>query len=177
MVAATLGCSVLCSSCIGSFSLSNKLLSWNRSVDNKFVNELIFFAFWIVPVYEVSLLADVVVLNSIEFWSGNNPVADAGTVKTIDTDKGTFMVETKDNGYHISKKGEEASMDLVFNEKDQTWNVEAGGEAYKLLQFKDQDEVVMYLPDGQEMEIGLDAAGVLAFRQVAEGYATYYAAR
>ncbi|MDE6279855.1 MAG: DUF3332 domain-containing protein, partial [Paramuribaculum sp.] len=62
------------SSCIGSFSLTNKLLSWNRQVDNKFVNELVFFAFWILPVYEVAGAADLLVLNSIEFWSGSNPM-------------------------------------------------------------------------------------------------------
>ena len=43
-----------------------------------------FIAFWIVPVYEISALADVLVINSIEFWSGSNPVADVGNVKTID---------------------------------------------------------------------------------------------
>ena len=56
-------------SCIGSFALTNKLLSWNRNVGNKVVNELVFIAFWILPVYEVSALADILVINSIEFWS------------------------------------------------------------------------------------------------------------
>ena len=36
-------------SCIGSFSLTNRLLGWNQHVGNKFVNELVFFAFWILP--------------------------------------------------------------------------------------------------------------------------------
>ena len=85
LVATTLASSVLFSSCIGSFGLTNKLLSWNSNIDSKFVNELVFIAFWIVPVYEISALADVLVLNSIEFWSGSNPVADAGTVKTVYT--------------------------------------------------------------------------------------------
>ena len=40
-------------SCIGSFSLTNKLLSWNNTIGNKFVNELVFFAFWVIPVYEI----------------------------------------------------------------------------------------------------------------------------
>ncbi len=56
-------------SCIGSFALTNKLLSWNRSIGSKIVNELVFIGFWILPVYEVSALADVLVINSIEFWS------------------------------------------------------------------------------------------------------------
>ena len=81
LVAATLASSVLFSSCIGSFGLSNKLLDWNRNIDSKFVNELVFIAFWIVPVYEISALADILVLNSIEFWSGSNPMASIGEVK------------------------------------------------------------------------------------------------
>ncbi len=44
------GCLVT-TSCIGSFALTNKLLSWNKQVGNKFVNELVFFAFWVLPVY------------------------------------------------------------------------------------------------------------------------------
>ena len=42
------------------------------------------------------------------------------------------------------------------------------------LKFK--HEVVMYLPDGKEMNVELNQAGVLAFQQVADGY-SYYAAK
>lgn len=164
------------SSCIGSFSLSNKLLNWNRNIDNKFVNELVFIAFWILPAYEVCAIADVLVLNSIEFWSGSNPAADAGTVKKIDGKDGVYTVETKADGYHIEKEGEAQGVDLVFNESDQTWSVEANGQSEKLMTFEGDDEVVMYLPDGQTMNVTLDEAGVMAFRQVAEGF-SYYAAR
>ena len=62
--------SLMFSSCIGSFGLSNKVLTWNQQVGSKFVNELVFIGFWILPVYEISLLADLLVINSIEFWSG-----------------------------------------------------------------------------------------------------------
>lgn len=176
LLATTVAGSMLFSSCIGSFGLTNKLLSWNRSIDSKFVNELVFIAFWIVPVYEISALADVLVINSIEFWSGSNPVADAGTVKTIDGKDGIYTVETKADGYHIQKEGEEKGVDLVFDETEQSWSVEADGETTKLLKFNGEDEVVMYLPDGKEMSVELSQAGVLAFQQVANGY-SYYAAR
>ena len=166
----------LFSSCIGSFGLHSKLVSWNQGIGTKFVNELVFIAFWIVPVYEISALADILVLNSIEFWSGSNPVADTGTVKTIETKDGTYAIETKKDGYHIQKEGEEKAVDLVFNETDKSWSVEADGESTKLLKFTGDDEVVMYLPDGKEMNVELNLAGVLAFKQVAEGY-SFYAAR
>lgn len=176
LLASTVAGSVLFSSCIGSFGLTNKLLTWNNSIDSKFVNELVFIAFWIVPVYEISAIADVLVLNSIEFWSGSNPVADAGSVKTIDTQNGVYTVETKTDGYHIQKEGEEKAVDLVFDQTDKSWSVEANGDTCKLMKFEGNDKVVMYLPDGKEMNIELSQAGVLAFRQVAEGY-SYYAAK
>ena len=67
VVCAMLGGSIMFSSCIGSFGLWNNLKDWNQGVSNKFVNELIFVAFHIVPVYEIAYLADALVLNSIEF--------------------------------------------------------------------------------------------------------------
>ena len=78
--------SILFSSCIGSFGLWNQLKSWNQGISNKFVNEIVFFAFHVIPVYEVCYLADVLVLNSIEFWSGSNPLAEVGTVRTVEGD-------------------------------------------------------------------------------------------
>lgn len=176
LVVVTLASSILFSSCIGSFSLTNKLLSWNKRIDSKFVNELVFVAFHIVPVYGVSILADILVLNSIEFWSGTNPVADVGTVKTIEATDGVYTVETKADGYSIQKEGEEAVVDLNFDKAEQSWSIEANGESHKLLKFTDNDEVVMYLPDGQEMTVSADAAGVLAFKQVATNY-SFYAAK
>lgn len=62
-----LATSMLTSSCIGSFSLFGKMRDWNEQVGDKFINELVFIAFWIVPVYEVAFMADFFVINSIEF--------------------------------------------------------------------------------------------------------------
>ncbi len=176
LLAATLTSSILFSSCIGSFNLSNKLLSWNKGIDSKFVNELVFIALWIVPVYEIAMLADILVINSIEFWTGDNPVADAGTVKTIDGKDGIYTVETREDGYTIQKEGDEKVVDLNFDKAAKTWSVEADGESHKLLTFTDGDEVVMYLPDGQEMNVSLNEAGVLAFKQVTTNF-SFYAAR
>ena len=65
LVGATLTFST--SSCIGSFGLFNNILEWNKGISNKFVGELAFIGLWIVPVYEISLMADALVFNTIEF--------------------------------------------------------------------------------------------------------------
>lgn len=65
-------------SCIGSFSLTSGIADWNRKAsDSKFVNELIFLGMVIIPVYGFAILVDAILLNSIEFWSGNNPVENS----------------------------------------------------------------------------------------------------
>ena len=117
LVCAMLSGSVLFSSCIGSFGLWNSLKDWNQGVSNKFVNELIFLAFHIVPVYEIAYLADALVLNSIEFWSGSNPMASIGDVKKVKGENGDYLVETLENGYSITKEGETASMELIYNKE------------------------------------------------------------
>ena len=97
MLCVAMGGSFLCSSCLGSFSAWNGLKSCSM-LEHKVVNKIAFIAFYIVPVYEIAYLTDVFVLNSIEFWSGTNPVADAGTVKKIETKDGTYAIETKQDG-------------------------------------------------------------------------------
>lgn len=55
----------LFSSCIGSFGLHSKLLSWNEGIGNKFVNELVYLAFNIIPVYAIwQMLWLSILLNS-----------------------------------------------------------------------------------------------------------------
>ena len=166
LVATTLASSVLFSSCIGSFGLTNKLLSWNSNIDSKFVNELVFIAFWIVPVYEISALADILVLNSIEFWSGSNPMASIGEVKKVKGENGNYLVETLENGYSITKEGEKTAMELIYNKEANTWNVVANGESTELLKMNNDGTAQMYLPNGESMTVTLDAQGTLAARQM-----------
>ncbi len=157
--------SVLFTSCIGSFGLTNKLYGWNKSVGSKFVNELVFFAMVVIPVYEVTMFVDGIVLNSIEFWSGNNPVA-AGEIKTIKGEKDIFMVEALENGYKIQNStGDEIS--LVCDESN-TWSVVTKDISAKLLKVVDEDNAVVYLANGKEMNVPLSEAGVLAFRQAVD---------
>lgn len=163
-------CALLCgsimfSSCIGSFSLFNKVRDWNEGItDNKFINELLFLAMWIVPVYEISMLADIWVLNSIEFWTGDNPVANAGEVKRIKGEKGEYLVKTNVDGYTITNEaGDE--LNLKFDKDAQSWNLMNGNEAIELLTINADGTVNMNMQNGTYMQVSLDAAGMTAARQ------------
>lgn len=161
-----LSTTMLFSSCVGSFGLFNRVVSWNKSVGNKFVNELVFLALNIIPVYGVAYLADALVINSIEFWSGSNPMANVGDVKKIKGDNGEYLVKNLENGYSITKEGETAEMQLIYNEESNTWNVVADGSNTKLLKMNNDGTAEMYLPNGGMMNVALDAQGALAARQM-----------
>jgi hypothetical protein len=161
----TLAGSMMFSSCIGSFSLTSKLLSWNKTVGDKFVNELVFFAFWILPVYEVSTLADVIVLNSIEFWSGSNPVAK-GT-KVIDGKDGRYLVKCDGKGYTIKSETDGSVVRLDFKQDTQTWSYTVNGEAHDLFTFVDDTHVKLPTRDGNWQVVELSQAGVYAYQQMA----------
>ncbi|MGZ3459166.1 MAG: DUF3332 domain-containing protein [Archangium sp.] len=68
------------SGCFGSFALVKKIYGINEEVSaNKFVRWLVFLGLTIVPVYEVSAFFDALLFNSLEFWTGSNPLANAET--------------------------------------------------------------------------------------------------
>lgn len=166
LVAFVLSGSILLSSCVGSFGLFNRLSSWNRTLGNKFVNELVFLAFNIVPVYGVAALADMLVINSIEFWTGSNPMASVGDVKKVKGEDGSnYLVTTLENGYSITKEGESASMDLIYDQENNTWNVEANEEKTELLKMNNNGTADLFLPNGEKMNVTLDNQGMMAARQ------------
>lgn len=160
VAAIVLGTSLLFSSCIGSFGLHNRLLSWNKDVGNKFVNELVFLAFNIVPVYPICYLTDILVINSIEFWSGSNPMADVGTVKKVKGENGNYLVETLENGYTITKEGEEGATYLLHNSDTNIWTVEVNGQSSDFLRINNDNTAELFLPNGETKTINLDNQGL-----------------
>ena len=176
LVAVVLSGSLLFSSCVGSFGLFNRLSSWNQVVGTKFVNELVFLAFNIVPVYGVAYLADALVINSIEFWSGSNPTASIGEVKTVQGENGEYLVKTNENGYTITKKGEDKSVDLVYNKENNTWNAVADGQSFELVKMNEDGTAVLSLQNGTSMTVTPDAQGIATAR-IATGNSLFFAAR
>lgn len=57
--------------CLGPNRAFNGLHEWNMEVsENDAVNEVVFLGCTILPVYSIAYLVDIVVLNTIEYWSG-----------------------------------------------------------------------------------------------------------
>lgn len=65
--------------CLGPNNAANSLLNWNAEVsETDVVNEAIFLGMYLIPVYPIAYAADIVVFNTIEYWSGGNPIDAPG---------------------------------------------------------------------------------------------------
>lgn len=66
---------VATTACFGPFILTKKLYDWNASHTDPWVQQGVFVVTGVLlPVYGIAFLADAVVFNAIEFWTGVNPL-------------------------------------------------------------------------------------------------------
>ena len=158
VVAAAL--SVSLNSCLGSYSAFNGLRNWNEGVsNNKFVNNLLFWGLWIVPVYPLFIAGDTLIFNTIEFWSGSNPIAmKEGEIESqilVQNGNTIQMIATK-NRMEISViEGEKAgsSVELFYLPEEQSWNAKtAEGEIIKLSSME-EGLIYVYLPNGEKIQL------------------------
>jgi hypothetical protein len=98
--------------CTGSFMLTKKIYNWHRSMGDKWGDEFGFLVCAILPIYGIGTFADAIVFNSIEFWTGNNPVSEAKAVThnkfvKAGDEKGTLSYNAQANELKIAtqKKG------------------------------------------------------------------------
>ena len=92
-------------------------------------------------------------------------MANVGDVKKVKGENGNYMVKTLENGYSITKEGETASMDLIYDKEANTWNVVANGESAELVKMNNDGTADLFLPNGEKMNVTLDAQGMMAARQ------------
>ncbi len=159
--------SITLPSCLGTFSLTNKLLSWNRQVDSKFVNALLFFGLCVLPVYEVSCLADLVVLNTIEFWTGENPVLQAETHVTGGNGH-DYLVKPDKKGYTIVDQtdGTKVRLDYVANNRSWVVNLPDGSQ-HTLFSYVDNTHIALPADaNGKIMTVEVSEAGLHAYSQM-----------
>ena len=129
------------------------------------MNELVYILFWVLPVYEVSMLIDGLVLNTIEFWSGSNPVSmNPGEVesKIVEQNGVRYQVAASQNRFDFTQldgpqKGQSGA--LVYNPATKTWSYEGENLSVELLRLNDDGTASALLPEGAT--VGVDAASGL----------------
>lgn len=159
-----LSASMMMQSCIGSFALFNKVKAWNDHVGDKFVNEVVFVAMWILPVYELSFAADLFILNTIEFWSGENPAL--AETKVVDGKDAQYLVAKNETGYTITNMTTKQVTRFNFNARDNSWSLVNNGKEVKLFSFVDDTHINVITRDGSYTQVELSQPGVVAYQQL-----------
>ena len=142
--------SVGISGCYGPFRLTSKLHNWNGQVSQKkFVNELVFVAMCIIPAYEICVLGDGLIFNSIEWWGGRNPITmkdgQREDMKLVHEGQQYRVIKTKNNVTIALENGEQ-EIDFRYFPKEKAWYQMKGEEKVKVVELKGK-EVFTYLPN------------------------------
>ncbi|MEM6532600.1 MAG: DUF3332 family protein [Myxococcota bacterium] len=103
---------VAATGCHGKFALFKKVRDWNGTLGDKWINSVVHFAFWIVPVYPITLLGDLLIINTIEFWTDSNPVAQnaIGVSESGETVAVRLTTETGEEYVITSTRGQDAEV-------------------------------------------------------------------
>lgn len=146
------------SGCYGKFMLTKKIYTWNGTVSsNKFINNLVFWVMVILPVYGLGTFIDAVILNTIEFWTGSNPMAMGPG------EKETKMVTIEDTQYQMTvsrhhvelvqlsgdRKGNKTVLD--YDEPSRSWYLTGEFGKQKVAEIKSENHVVFLNPYETEM--------------------------
>ena len=112
---------IVLSGCYGSNACFEKLHKWNGTLGNKWLNSIVHFILCIFGIYGICWgLIDGLVLNTVEFWTGSNPLASGDSyyekdaqgneIAAVKNADGTMSVEL------TTAAGEKAKMTLQRDE-------------------------------------------------------------
>ena len=156
--------SFLCSSCIGSFSLFNKYEKWQCNMtSNKYVNGIV--GLILQPIVGgVCLFVDSVVLNTIEFWTGSNPMA-LNKIQTVKGQDGRYYaVKTLKNGYEVKTPNGEVTL-FTHDSNTEAWSISQNGVTKEIIRFNADGTIQATLQSGEKMTVSNDEAGMIQVRE------------
>lgn len=147
--------------CYGNFALTRKVYDFNGSVtQDKYINNLVFWLMSFIPVYPLAATVDVVLLNTIEFWTGSNPLAmEAGAEKiqyaTIDGNE--FKLRMTNDTLSIEElsganKGQ--LVEVKYDAASQSWYLQQESSKLKIATMQG-DMLNLIYPSGNTLNVEL----------------------
>ena len=123
---------MILSGCMGHSALTTKVLRWNlETAESRWGREGVFLGLWITLVYPICAVLDLLIFNSIEFWTGENsingksPVVDMPKAEVrklgmngVDRARVERLSETKANLYIDFTNGDSATFDVIRDDSN-----------------------------------------------------------
>jgi hypothetical protein len=142
----------LTTACYGPFNLTRNVYHWNSNikgsseVNEKWMKEFVFFGMIIIPVYMFSALLDAFIFNSIQFWSGSNPV------KATDEGGGGATRIVKLGGVTVTMVESDQGVTVTYERKgivERRATIETNATGYRLV-----DETGVLLAEAEKGQDG-----------------------
>ena len=96
--------------CLGQMAVSGKVRAFNLEVaEGKWGREAVFLLLYIVPVYPLAGAIDLIIVNSIEFHTGTNPLTDKPRIALLD---GHEMQVAPDGSQATSRMNDDGSVTI-----------------------------------------------------------------
>lgn len=155
------------SGCFGSFELTQSIYQVNKSVGDKVVQEVVFLAFCIIPVYEIGVIGDVLIFNTIEFWSGTNPLAmneGETEIQFLQNEERLFQLTAMKNRFLIEVvEGEGAGtyLDLNYDPQTEIWAAHKDNKKIDMFKVLENNHAFIYQPFGMGKTIHLTSGNIV----------------
>lgn len=143
--------------CYGKMALTKKVYRVNGEVHDKFLRSLVTWVFIIVPVYGIAALVDFVLFNTIEFWSGNNPVAQGEKNFQYAENGERFQVNARKNGDTVTYTFNHYRGNTHLDTLSIDWNVKSGNS---VASFNDHGNVTQYQAQRSKGGVEVTSTGV-----------------
>lgn len=144
--------------CYGNMSLTKKVYHFNGSVGNKFVQSIVNWAFWVCPVYEAAMFMDIVFFNTIEFWTGNNPISmneGEKVIKYAEGKNGEYKLEISQNKIVVTELANNNIMELNYEPATESWFMNSNGTKQKI-SYTDGQQIILLSPSGEELSLNMN---------------------
>jgi hypothetical protein len=144
--------------CYGNMSLTKKVYHFNGSVGNKFVQSIVNWAFWVCPVYEAAMFMDIVFFNTIEFWTGNNPISmneGEKVIKYAEGKNGEYKLEISQNKIVVTELANNNIMELNYEPATESWFMNSNGTKQKI-GYTDGQQIILLSPSGEELSLNMN---------------------
>jgi len=124
--------------CIGKFALTKKIYDFNHDISpDLVVQELVFLGMLIIPVYGFGLFIDAVILNTVETFTGENPISSAEEeTRVVDMgDRGTLYMIPRGRNLRLEHVVDgDTTVHILRRSADATELLDAGNNVLRRIQ-------------------------------------------
>lgn len=112
--------------CYGKFALTRKIHQVNGQVGERHLRSALTWVFIIVPVYQVAALADFIAFNTIEFWTGSNPLTAGAKDLQYREGERRFDIHAEKVGDTLSYRINQYEGDRYIDSLNIRWQLSTG---------------------------------------------------